>query len=540
MCGIFAIINNNFKISDEHIETAFNHGKNRGPDFSILTKYNNTLSLGFHRLSINGLDSNSNQPLIYNNVHLICNGEIYNYKQLYSYLNIQPLSNSDCEIIIHLYCLYGIEKTLQLLDGVFAFVLIDKRNELNKIFIARDPFGVRPLYSMIDEENKIFAFASELKCLSPIFCSKIIQFSPGSYSQIDNFSQYKTNKKYYSISIAPCRYFYSIDIKTILTNIQHYFCNAVKKRYENCMRPVACLLSGGLDSSLVTALANKYHLHKTNQTIETFSIGFPDSDDLRNANIVAKHLKTKHTEILLDEKTILDYITLIIKSCETYDVTTIRASLGNYILGEYISQNSDAKVILNGDGADELQGGYLYFNNITNCIDFDIECQRLLNDIAYFDVLRSDKCISSHGLEPRTPFLDKSFVNYYLSIPAEIRFKIHQSYGEKYLIRKAFSKEQLLPNEILFRRKEAFSDGVSKQNKNLFEIIKSQIDTAYPGLNEKQYYRKIFDQLYPGQSAVVPYYWMPRYVDAHDPSARLLFDTKSKITNEEINIDDIN
>lgn len=540
MCGIFAIINNNFKISDEHIETAFNHGKNRGPDFSILTKYNNTLSLGFHRLSINGLDSNSNQPLIYNNVHLICNGEIYNYKQLYSYLNIQPLSNSDCEIIIHLYCLYGIEKTLQLLDGVFAFVLIDKRNELNKIFIARDPFGVRPLYSMIDKENKIFAFASELKCLSPIFCSKIIQFSPGSYSQIDNFSQYKTNKKYYSISIAPCRYFYSIDIKTILTNIQHYFCNAVKKRYENCMRPIACLLSGGLDSSLVTALANKYHLHKTNQTIETFSIGFPDSDDLRNANIVAKHLKTKHTEILLDEKTILDYITLIIKSCETYDVTTIRASLGNYILGEYISQNSDAKVILNGDGADELQGGYLYFNNIPNCIDFDIECQRLLNDIAYFDVLRSDKCISSHGLEPRTPFLDKSFVNYYLSIPAEIRFKIHQSYGEKYLIRKAFSKEQLLPNEILFRRKEAFSDGVSKQNKNLFEIIKSQIDTAYPGLNEKQYYRKIFDQLYPGQSAVVPYYWMPRYVDAHDPSARLLFDTKSKITNEEINIDDIN
>jgi asparagine synthase (glutamine-hydrolysing) len=542
MCGIFAIINNKSSITQSQIEKSFDYGKNRGPDDSKLQVYDRVLTLGFHRLSINGIDRISNQPLIIDNIHLICNGEIYNYKQLYSQLQIEPISNSDCEIIIHLYRKFGIEKTIQLLDGVFAFVLLDKRDNLNKIYVARDPFGVRPLYFY--NKNNILAFASELKSISPMFTNGIRQFTPGTYTEIIMENQLITsiieNQKYYNISVSPSIDYYSIkNIDYLIYNIQQYFMNAVYKRFNNCMRPVACLLSGGLDSSLVTAIANKLQLEKNNQTIETYSIGFFGSDDLYNANIVANKLKTKHTEIFLEEYNILGYINKIIRDCETYDVTTIRASIGNYILGEYISKNSEAKVILNGDGADELQGGYLYFNKIPNALEFDLESQRLLKDISYFDVLRSDKCISSHGLEPRTPFLDKSFVNYYLSIPSELRYTIHQTYGEKYLIRKAFTKkyfsEELLPDEILFRRKEAFSDGVSKQHKNLFDIIKDEIKTI-TNLNEKQYYRKIFDQYYPGHFETIPYYWMPKYIEANDPSARMLFDTKTKLENQDINI----
>ena len=199
--------------------------------------------------------------------------------------------------------------------------------------------------------------------------------------------------------------------------------------------------------------------------------------------MVADYLGTKHTEVIVTEEQMFQAIPEVIYAIETYDVTTIRASIGNYLVAKFINQNSDAKVIFNGDGSDELFGGYLYMNKCPDDIEFDIETRRLLSNINYYDVLRSDKSISSNGLEPRTPFLDKSFINYVLSIPNNIRNHNNLDACEKYLLRQAFStdyfsnykEKSLLPDEILWRTKEAFSDGVSSSSLSLFEILQSKI-----------------------------------------------------------------
>lgn len=212
------------------------------------------------------------------------------------------------------------------------------------------------------------------------------------------------------------------DMRSIYRNMQYYFTNAIKKRCYITERPIACLLSGGLDSSLVTALVNEYHKDISTEPLETYSIGLEGSEDLKYAKIVADYLGTKHTEILLKEEDFICAINEVIYAIESYDTTTVRASIGNYLLGKYISENSNAKVIFNGDGSDELCGGYLYMHACPDEIEFDKETRRLLKNIHAFDVLRSDKCISSHGLEPRTPFLDRSWVQYYLSIHPSVRF----------------------------------------------------------------------------------------------------------------------
>jgi asparagine synthase (glutamine-hydrolysing) len=259
------------------------------------------------------------------------------------------------------------------------------------------------------------------------------------------------------------------NIRQYLENIQYYLTNSVKKIVTNTECPIACLLSGGLNSSLITSLVNEYY----NESLETYSIGMEGSEDLKNARLVANYLQTKHTEILLTEEDIVNAIPEVIKCIESYDTTTVKASIGNFLLGKYISENSEAKVIFNGCGADELCGGYLYMNLCPDSIEFDKECRRLLTDIHMFDLLRSDKCISSHGLDPKTPFLDRSWVQYYLSLPPILRFNTNKNNCEKYLLRSAFSKEYflnihgfpLLPDNILWRRKEEFSDRLSKESR---------------------------------------------------------------------------
>jgi asparagine synthase (glutamine-hydrolysing) len=332
----------------------------------------------------------------------------------------------------------------------------------------------------------------------------------------------------------------------VYQDIQQYFLSAVKKRCLITERPVACLLSGGLDSSLVTALANEFNKVYSTAPLETYSIGLKNSVDLFYARTVAEYLDTNHHEIVMTERDFIDAIPEVVRAIESYDTTTVRASIGNYLLGKYISQHSDAKVIFNGDGSDELTGGYLYMHECPCPIEFDKECRRLLRDIHVFDVLRSDKSISSHGLEPRTPFLDRTWVNYYLSIPATIRSHVTAGQCEKFLLRTAFSHEHytgldgdpLLPDSVLWRRKEAFSDGVTGQSRSLFEIIQEhaeivisdeefdQAATKYshntPMTKEQYYYRKLFEGFYPDTANVVPYFWMPKYVEAKDASARTL------------------
>jgi asparagine synthase (glutamine-hydrolysing) len=258
---------------------------------------------------------------------------------------------------------------------------------------------------------------------------------------------------------------------------------------------------------------------------------------------VADYLGTKHTEIVVTEQEMFDAIPEVIYAIESYDTTTVRASIGNYLLGKYISQNSEAKVILNGDGSDEVCGGYLYMHKCPDNIEFDRETVRLLRDIHTFDVLRSDKSISSHGLEPRTPFLDRSFVNNYLSIPIDFRNHVKNGTCEKFLLRNSFNLQnfrnangkQILPNEILWRKKEAFSDGVTSNTRSLFEILQEKILATYDSFlvdnrnqplsrldYEKHYYKSIFEKHFPNLQQIIPYYWMPKYTNATDPSARTL------------------
>ena len=580
MCGIFALLNTSGNYnSNNNILEEFMKGRNRGPEFSKLDTSYMKMTLGFHRLAINGLNDESNQPLVIDNVVLICNGEIYNYKRLYKYMNVVPKTDSDCEVIIHLYLKYGIEQTLNMLDGVFSFILYDNRitDDLNnKVYIARDPFGVRPLYYLKSIKNKniynlhnLFGFASELKCLEHFYnvynnksqnFYSITQFTPGTYSvfnlsnKVNSLWEYeKENVPYFIPGFSHSWLIGSetepIFIDNLYPRISAYLDAAVNKRCLTTERPIACLLSGGLDSSLITALVNNYYIsHKLPIKLETYSIGLEGSEDLKYAKIVAEYLGTNHTEIIVTEKEMFEAIPQVIRTIESYDTTTVRASIGNYLLGKYISTHSEAKVIFNGDGSDELLGGYLYMNNCPDDIEFDKETRRLLKDIHLFDVLRSDKSISSHGLEPRTPFLDKSFVNFILSIPPYYRnHKNNSDTPEKFLLRNSFSKINftdynggaLLPDEILWRKKEAFSDGVSSHGRSLYQILQEHIalkmntneatetyketKTYKPCIEtEKLYYRKIFDEAYPNCSHILPYFWMPKYTNATDPSARTL------------------
>ena len=569
MCGIFSLLNtNNFDKNgfDNNglyvIDEQFQKGRRRGPEYSKLETSYLKMVLGFHRLAINGLNMESNQPIVFNDIVLICNGEIYNYKQLYNYMKVNPITDSDCEVIIHLYLKYGIEQTLVMLDGVYSFILFDNRindSLTNNVFVARDPFGVRPLYKLYNVDNNsnlfnLYGFASELKCLEYFYNNdlehyRLEQFQPGTFSVFEFGNKVHSkwqpiieNKSYF---IPTFSYNFldqnNLNKKEVFSNISKYLNKSVIKRCDTTERPVACLLSGGLDSSLISALVANYFRAK-DKVIETYSIGLENSEDIKHARIVADYIGSKHTEIVVTEKDMFNAIPEVINAIESYDTTTVRASIGNYLIGKYIAATSDAKVIFNGDGSDELFGGYLYMNKCSDDIEFDKETRRLLKDIHLFDVLRSDKSISSNGLEPRTPFLDRNFVSYILSISPYIRNHNNFDICEKYLLRSAFQKlyfedsfgRQLLPDEILWRRKEAFSDGVSSQGRSLFTILQEYISVHYNTINtigepfkpcielEKKYYKEIFEENFPNCSHILPYYWMPKYTDASDPSARTL------------------
>jgi asparagine synthase (glutamine-hydrolysing) len=562
--------NNKTNYDLNEIHNSCDKGKSRGPEYSNFnTDYliNYKTIIGFHRLAINGLDTISNQPISINNVVIVCNGEIYNFKQLYQELGLSANdinTNSDCEVIIHMYLKYGMEYTVQQLDGVFAFVLFDFRNIKEPIFfVGRDPYGVRPLFK--SKSWKYIGFASEMKQLVNLDQNEsIIQFEPSTFEMYKYVINSKLWVKTSSIKYITFPFYKQPDLKLdqygidyYLSGIRENFIKAVKKRVDNCERPIACLLSGGLDSSLVTSIVSKLY----NSRIETYSIGLQGSEDLKYAKKVADFLGTNHTEIIITEDEFFERIPEVIKVIESYDTTTVRASVGNYLVAEYISQNSEAKVIFNGDGSDELMGGYLYFNAAPDNMNFDKECKRLLKNIHYFDVLRSDRCISSNGLEPRTPFLDRGWVEYYLSIPCHIRNHNNKEYSkngiyiEKQLIRMAFDMKnnaniitekynptykEFLPKEILYRKKEAFSDGVSSKTRSWYEIIQERVEKIpenllftdvvsekcnKPTTKEQQYYYYLFFMLYCNNynhTKIIPYYWMPKFIEATDASARTL------------------
>ena len=529
MCGIFAYFSI-LKLDEQtknDVESYSNKIQHRGPD---MTKkdfiLDNSAMIVFHRLSIVDISDNAMQPFYNKNCYSICNGEIYNHKFLENVYDLNVNSGSDCEVIIPLFKKIGIENTCKSLDGVFAFVIIDDNGD---IIIARDPFGVRSMYIGINNGN--LCISSELKGIPTGFNVK--PFSPGTYSVYR-----KENNEY--VEIIQKRFYdykYSIN-KKIETKEQTKFninClleKAVQKRLIGC-RKIGCLLSGGLDSSIIASLLCKTYQTKKRK-LKTFSVGLKNSVDLYYAKIVADYLKTDHTELIISEEDMLNGINDNIYHIESYDITTVRASTPMMMLCKYIKKNTDIAVIFSGEGSDEASGSYMYFHNAPDEKSFQEETVRLLSELHRFDVLRADKSASAAGLEIRVPFLDKQFIQYYMGIDPSL--KIPGKNIEKLLLRESF--ENMLPHEIVWRIKEGMSDGVSSQKKSWFSIIQNycnenvdpdtykkydRMDPPYPPNLEALYYRNIFEKYYSGLFHVIPHYWLPRWSgNTTEPSARTL------------------
>uniref|UniRef100_A0A6C0B5F4 asparagine synthase (glutamine-hydrolyzing) n=1 Tax=viral metagenome TaxID=1070528 RepID=A0A6C0B5F4_9ZZZZ len=534
MCGIFGFIDD-ASLSTEQLnllKTFAMKCQHRGPDNTQEKLINNNIYLVFHRLMINDISERGNQPISHpsdNSLTLICNGEIYNYKELAEDNDFKMKSSSDCEIILHMYKKYGIEHTVKNLDGVFAFILVDET--LNRVWAARDPIGVRSMF--IGETETSTCVASELKSITNSKISlvnNIRQFPPGHYCDLMEH-QGKTFVKYYEYSY-PTNL--DTDPDVIMSNIKRLLIKATGKRLLS-ERKIGCLLSGGLDSSLIAGILCEFY---EPSELSTFSIGLEGSVDLKYARIVADYLGTDHHEVIVTEEEMLNTLEEDIQMIESYDTTTVRASTPMYILSKYIRDNTDVVVIFSGEGSDESSGSYMYFHNAPDATEFKKETVRLMEDLCYFDVLRCDKSTAGAGLEVRVPFLDKEFLQYYLSIKPELKmpktFKI-----EKYLLRKAFESAAIIPTEVLWRKKEGMSDGVSSEKKAWFEIIQNKVSKhisdrefsilsgkyshCIPQIKESLYYREVFCENYENCDTTIPYYWLPKWSgDITEPSARVL------------------
>jgi len=548
MCGIWALFGYDHSVSSElHHALQIAH---RGPDFFRIETipHFKHCYLAFHRLSIMD-DLTGQQPMrLYDLPHLrlMYNGEIYNYKELIEKYDFKCTTKMDGEVILHLYNKFGIKKTLELLDGVFAVTIFDVSN--GTVHCGRDTFGVRPLFTIRPKSGEL-ALCSEAKGLIGLAKTngstvKITPFKPGTYASFQicpksGVAKLITEEPYTDVDVPQ-----KFDIPVKLTadvkeNIRNLLTDAVKKRLM-AERRIGCLLSGGLDSSLVASLVVKLCREKgIDYPIQTFSIGVPGSPDLVNAKKVADLLQTEHHEVLFNADEAFDAIKDVNYSLESYDITTNRASIPMYLLGKYIREKTDTTVIFSGEGADELTQGYIYFHKAPNADEAHEESKRLLRDLYLYDNLRADRTISAHGLELRVPFLDKAFTSYYLSIDKKL---VQPQNGiEKFLLRSAFdgALKDLLPDQVLWRAKEAFSDGVSKKEDSWstqleryanYVLSKKELDTAekrYPFNPPKTFesllYRKEFEEKFPGQSHLIPYFWMPKWMGVvTDPSARVL------------------
>lgn len=540
MCGIWGLFGSNISDEDrERLLKLVKFNKSRGPDDSKQLIKKNAI-LHFDRLSINGLDEMGMQPFEYTEYngkfYVICNGEIYNHKELENRYDIIPNSNSDCEIIGWLYgmirespkLLDEFKKLISMLDGVFSLIIYDE--EYNRVLVSRDRYGVRPLYYGINED--VVCFGSTLGSVHDSSFSNMEQFPQNS---ICIFNIDDIEKK--NLIITRLHYIQQIHLKSCMR--EKFICKQLKVHLENAVekrlmseRKICCLLSGGLDSSLITSIVCK--LVGDPSKIDTFSIGMPGSTDGKYAQKVAKFLGTNHKHVEVDKEYFISMIPEVIKNIGSYDTTTVRASVGNYLISKYISENTDNVVVFNGDGSDELFGGYIYIQDAPDVISYQKEIIGLLKNIHYFDVLRSDRSISSNGLEPRTPFLDHDLTSFWLSINAKIRMSENKM--EKYLLRKAFEKQndtdhEYLPKDILWRRKEAFSDGVSSKKDSWHTIIQNKlaeknITKGEFDLVETNFYYQIFSSHYEhlnNPKDIIPHLWLPKWNgNKKDPSARTL------------------
>ena len=519
MCSIFGYCGHVPDIS-AFIE-GFSRTASRGPDDSRIADTGNGL-LAFHRLSIMGVTPSGMQPFSMNGCCAVCNGEIYGFEEERRRLiekGYRFQSDSDCEILLPMYFEYGTDMFAKL-DAEFACIIYDARS--GEYIAARDPFGIRPLYYGYDSAGTIM-FASEAKNIVGL-SDKITPFPPGCYYKEGEFVCYHDISKVAGVS--------RDGLETVCRNIREKLIAGVEKRLVSDSK-VGFLLSGGLDSSLVCAIAAK----KSDKPIRTFAIGMSeDAIDLKYARQVADFIGAEHTEVYMTPDEVISSLEDVVHLLGTYDITTIRASMGMYLVCKYIHENTDLRVILTGEISDELFG-YKYTDFAPNAEEFQKEAEKRVHELHMYDVLRADRCISVNSLEARVPFGDLDFAGYVMSLDPEMKIN---KYGKgKYLLRHAFEGADYLPDGILWREKAAFSDAVghsmvdylkeyaeSVYTDSEFERLRMKYDHARPFTKESLLYRELFEKYYPGQSEMVVDFWMPNKswdgCDVSDPSARVL------------------
>ena len=503
----------------DSFKEGFDKTISRGPDDSRIIDTGKGL-LGFHRLSIMGLTPDGMQPFELDGSFVVCNGEIYGYEKIKEELAKKYTfkSGSDCEILLPMYREYGTDM-FAMLDAEYALIIFD--GDSGSYIAARDPIGIRPLYYGYDKKGAIL-FASEAKNLVSI-CDHVMPFPPGHYYKDGKFVRY--------CDITEVKEICHDSLETVCSKIHDKLVAGVEKRLVADAK-VGFLLSGGLDSSLVCAIAAK----KSDKPIRTFAIGMnEDAIDLKYAKQVADYIGSDHTEVIMTKEQVLSELEHVIELLGTYDITTIRASMGMYLLCKWIHENTDIRVLLTGEISDELFG-YKYTDFAPSAEEFQKESQKRVRELHMYDVLRADRCISVNSLEARVPFGDLDFVKYVISVDPAKKMNV---YGKgKYLLRHAFEGDYL-PHDILYREKAAFSDAVghsmvdhlkeyaeSYYTDEEFEEKKAKYTHAAPFTKESLLYREIFEKYYPGQSDMVVDFWMPNKswegCDVNDPSARVL------------------
>lgn len=516
--------------------------RHRGPDWSGIYTDDHAV-IAHERLAI--VDPQSGKQPLYSedgNLVLAVNGEIYNHREIRAQLknDYHFLTQSDCEVILALYREKG-KDFIEDLNGIFAFALYDK--EKNTYLVARDQIGVIPLYHGWDQFGNYYV-ASELKALEGI-CNKIELFLPGHYL----YSEEGEMKKWYQRDWMD--YEKIKNNETSIEELGEALEKAVKEQLMSDV-PYGVLLSGGLDSSVTSALAKKYAAKRIEENerqdawwprLHSFAVGLEGSPDLKAAQNVAEHIGTVHHEIHFTVQEGLDAIKDVIYQLETYDVTTIRAATPMYLMARVI-KSMGIKMVLSGEGADEIFGGYLYFHKAPNAKEFHEETVRKLNKLHLYDCLRANKALAAWGVEGRVPFLDKAFLDAAMRINPEDKM-ITPDRIEKWVIRKAF--EDYLPDSVVWRQKEQFSDGVGyswidtlkeKTNKMIsdaqLEHAKYRFPINTPTTKEEYYYRSLFHEHFPSDSAAktVPFVpsiacsteealnWDASFKNMTDPSGR--------------------
>ena len=566
MCGIWAYINLQKQAIDYiKLYQDFMAIKPRGPDMSNFQIIKNT-TIGFHRLAIMDPTFHANQPFIIEDnertIVFICNGEIYNFKTIINDESLVISNNSDCMTIPKLYLKYtkynpyGSTNIYQFnrlfsntIKGEFAFILFefDRFQNLKQLVAGRDQIGIRPLYyNRYNESSNALMFSSEIKGMLN-FNETIEEFEPGTILEMnfDNFGQVSTTYTFNFKTV----YGDKINVIPKTEGIEEFYLDKVKTATINSVklrlladRPIAFLLSGGVDSSLVAAISSRL----LNQPINTFCCGMSEGTDLLFARKVAEHIGSNHREVFFTPEEGLEAIRDVIYTTETWDTTTIRASVGQYLVCKHIGTKTDAKVVMVGEGPDEVCSSYLFNYYAPSDDALDSCAKEYVQKIHMYDGRRADRCISRWGLEGRIAFLDPLFIRTYWNIPAQWRMPTHKGI-EKWWLRKAFEDTNILPNEVLWRKKEAFSDGVSCKTKSWFQIIQEYIDTLITDdefinnnrwncpTKESYYYKKIYVELFGEKNLnVIPHYWQAKFlsdgtvIDFNaaykytDPSARTL------------------